>query len=166
MNEQKFKPAWRCFYRHFFVMVICLVVVLVVSVKWLPAEYQKWLWLLFIAAITYTVCDMAYKRNSVLLIVKPDGIALERGIIGRQSIEISTRNIRTIQVNQSVMQRILNVGAVCVASSGTEGYEISALNMPSPHEIRQTIQTNERAVAKKAKDVKEEEEHENVDNKA
>ena len=157
MSEQKFKPAWRSFYRHFLIMAVYLVAALVISVKWLPAGYQKWLWLLFTAAVAYTACDMAYKRNSVLLIVRPDGIAIERGIIGRQSIEISMRNIRTIQVNQSVMQRIMNVGAVCVASSGTEGYEISALNMPGPHEIRQVVQLNERAAAKKTK----ENEHEN-----
>jgi len=157
MNEQKFKPAWRGFYRHFFVMVVCLVAVLVISVKWWPAGYQKWLWLLFVVAVAYIACDMAYKRNSVLLAVRPEGIAIEHGIIGRKSIEISMRNIRTIQVNQSIIQRILNVGAVCVASSGTEGYEISALNMPGPHEIRQVVQLNERAAAKKTK----ENEHEN-----
>jgi len=167
MNEQKFKPAWRSYYRHFFVMVACFVAVLVISIKWLPDGFQKWLWLLFLTAVAYIACNMAYKRNSVLLIVRPDGIALERGIIGRQSIEISMRNIRTIQVNQSVMQRILNVGAVCVASSGTEGYEISALNMPSPHEIRQVIQINERSASKEAKNAKEkEEEHEKGENKA
>ena len=170
MSAQKFKPAWRGFYRHFFVMVVCLAVVSVISAKWWPAGYQKWLWLLFVGTTAYIACNMAYKRNNLLLIVRPDGIALERGIIGRQSIEINTRNIRTIKVNQSIMQRILNVGDILVASSGTDEYEISARNMPSPHDIRQVIQANERAVAKEiakevAKETKEED-NENSENKA
>ena len=147
MNEQQYKPAWRSFYQHFFTMVACLAVASMISVN-LSAKYQKWLWLVFLGAITCIVCNMVYKRNSVLLIVKSDKVALDRGIIGRQSIEISTRSIRTIKVNQSIMQRIFNVGDVRVASSGTDEYEISALNMPNPHEIRQAMQMNERAAAK------------------
>ena len=145
MNEQKFKPAWRGFYRHYFAMIACLVVVSIISVKWLG--YQKWLWFAAAAAVIYVACDMAYRRNSVLLTVRPEEIALERGLIGRQSIEIGVRNIRTIKVNQSVMQRILNVGDIRVASSGTDKYEICAFNMPSPHEIREGIQVNERTAA-------------------
>ena len=147
MNEQKFRPAWRGFYRHFFSMAACLTVVSIISVKWLPAGYQKWLWLIFAAAVAYVACDMVYRRNSVTLTVKPDEISLERGLIGRQSIGISSRNIRTIKVSQSVMQRILNVGDIRVASSGTEEYEICASNMPSPHEIKEAMQVNERSAA-------------------
>ena len=148
MNEQKFKPAWRGFYRHFFIMLACLTVTLIISVKWLPIGYQKWLWFVFVVAVTYVACNMAYKRNSVMLIVRSTEIALERGLIGRQSIEICTRNIRTIKVNQSIMQRMLNVGDICVASSGTDDYEIAAFNMPSPHEIKEIVQANERIAFK------------------
>ena len=145
MNEQKFKPAWRGFYRHFFAMIACLIVASIISVKWFPAGYQKWLWLVFVVVVAYIACDMAYRRNSVLLVVRPDEIALERGVIGRQSIEISMRSIRTIKVNQSVMQRLLNVGDIRVASSGTDEYEISAFNMLNPHGIKEAMQANERA---------------------
>ena len=147
MNEKKFKPAWKGFYRHMFAMAACLIVTLTISVN-LPAKYQKWLWFVFVAAAAYAACDMAYKRNSVLLVVRPDGVALERGIIGRQTIEISSRNIRTIKVNQSIIQRILNVGDIRVASSGTDDYEITALNMPAPYEIREIMQINERTAVK------------------
>ena len=156
MNEQTFKPAWRSFYWHFFTMIVCLAAASIISVKWLPAEYQKWLWIVFAAAVAYTVCNMAYKRNSVLLMVKPDKISLERGIMGRQSIEIATRNIRTIQVNQSIVQRMLNVGDIRVASSGTDAYEISVYNMPSPHEIREAMHVNERVAVEEEEQGKSE----------
>ena len=148
MNEQKFKPAWKGFFGHFFVIIACFAATLTISVKWLPARYQMWLWLIFAAVAACAACDMIYKRHSIQLIVKTDEIALELGLVGRQCIEISIRNIRTIKVNQSVIQRILNVGDIRVASSGTDEYEISAFNMPNPHEIKEAMQANERAVVK------------------
>ena len=143
MDEQIFKPAWRSFYKQIFVMIACFALVSVISVKWMPAEYQTWLCFVFAAVVAYIVCSMVYRRSSVMLIAKQDEITLERGLIARQSIQVSTRNIRTIKVNQSVAQRILNVGDIHVTSSGDE-YEISVFNMPNPHEIKEAIQANER----------------------
>ncbi len=146
MNEQSFKPAWRSFYWHILAMVACLVVVALVSAKTaLTPGYQKGLWIFFFAFIVCAAGDMTTRRMKVMLVVKPDEIALEQGLVGRHSVEISTKNIRTIQVNQSIMQRILNVGDILVASAGTDNYEIYAANMPDPHTIRNLMQVHERA---------------------
>ena len=142
MNEQRFRPAWKGLYRDYFVMIAFFVAVTVMSVYF---GFHKWLWHALMAAIFYIACIAIYKRNSILLIVNSDKITLERGIMARQSIEISTRNIRTIQVNQSIMQRLLNVGDICVASSGTDVYEITAPAMPNPKEIRDILHLSERS---------------------
>ena len=146
MNEQSFKPAWRSFYWHILAMIACLVVVALVSAKAnLSPGYQKGLWIFFCVFIVCAAGDMMIRRMKVMLIVKPDEIALELGLVGRHSVEISTKNIRTIQVKQSVMQRLLNVGDILVASAGTDNYEIYAGNMPDPHTIRNLMQVHERA---------------------
>ena len=143
MNEQKFRPGWRSFYRHIAAIIACVIVVVAASVN--VQGYRMEIWLIGLAFILVIALHMLYKRVSVILIVKPDEIAVEQGFIKRTSIEISTRNIRTIQVNQSIIQRILNIGDLHVASAGTSGYEISIANMPDPYAIRNDIQTYERA---------------------
>lgn len=147
MNEHSFKPAWRSFYWHIAAMIACLVVVATVSAKAeLTPGYHKGLWIFFFVFIVCAVGDILVRRLKVTLIVKPDEIALEQGLIGRHSIEISTKNIRTIQVKQSVIQRLLNVGDILVASAATDGYEIHIANMPDPNTIRNLMQAHERAV--------------------
>ena len=66
------------------------------------------------------------------------------GILKRDSIEIGMRNVRTVQVTQRLIQRLLNVGDIAIASSGTDVYEIRVANMPSPHDIRNQIQERAR----------------------
>jgi uncharacterized membrane protein YdbT with pleckstrin-like domain len=100
---------------------------------------------IFLILTLATAVNMTYRRFRVMLIVKSDKIALEKGFIGRQSIEINTKNVKTIQVTQSVMQRILDTGDILVASSGTDEYEIIVPNMPNPHVIRDIMQKRERA---------------------
>ena len=146
MNEQKFRPAWRSFYRHFLAMIACLAVVAMVSLKAnLTPGYQKGIWFFFLVFVAAVLADMVYRRFRVMLVVRPDEIALEDGLIGRHSTEISTKNIRTIQVKQDLIQRVLNVGDISVASSGTDGYEILIPNMPAPQDIRNMMQVHERA---------------------
>ena len=149
MTGQKYKPVWRSFYGHVVVMVLCVISALTISLKLnLGPVSLKWLWFTLLVVLAGVALNMAYRRQSVTLIVKPNEIALEKGFLGRHSTVISTRNIRTIQVKQSIMQRLLNTGDILVASSGTDGYEISIAKMPNPYAIREAIQTHERSVEK------------------
>ncbi|MDR3264712.1 MAG: PH domain-containing protein [Synergistaceae bacterium] len=148
MNEESFRPAWRSFYWHILGVAVCLVIAGMVSVKLADGNGKTMAEILFILLALAVVVHMLFRRYRVTLVVKPDEIALEVGVIGRNSIEISTRSIRTIQVKQSLLQRILNVGDILIASSGTEEYEIYAANMPAPHAIRDKMQAYERALGK------------------
>jgi uncharacterized membrane protein YdbT with pleckstrin-like domain len=124
-------------------MVIFLIAAVFFSIK--TDASQNVIWGVCLIAILYTAGDMTYRRFRIMLIVKLDEIALEKGFVGRHSIEISTKNIKTIQVKQSVIQRILDTGDILVASPGTDEYEIIVNNMPSPHAIRDIMQKRERA---------------------
>lgn len=148
-EEYVYKPAWRSFCLHIAAMVACLVLVAFVSLKVsMNAAYQKALWGFFALFVLAAFGDMFFKRLGTMLIVRFDEVAFEKGILKRDSIEIGMRNVRTVQVTQRLMQRILNVGDIAIASSGTDGYEILVANMPSPHDIRNQIQERARVEGK------------------
>jgi uncharacterized membrane protein YdbT with pleckstrin-like domain len=148
LGAQKYRPAWRSFYKHMAATVVCLVLVSVLSVKVdLGWAYKKWLWIFFLLFALYASLDMVRRRFRVVLIVRPDEIAMEEGLVGRRSIEISTKSIRSIQVRQSVMQRLLKTGSITVTSSG-DNEEISVSDMPNPYAIREEMQIYERAPEK------------------
>jgi uncharacterized membrane protein YdbT with pleckstrin-like domain len=146
-REMSFRPAWKSFYWHMAGIVLCFV-----AIAWGAPHYRE-----FWKAITGTFLvvaaglagHMAFRRFSVELLVKPEEISLEQGFIGRQSVEISTPNIRTIQVKQSVMQRILDVGDLQIGSAATKDYEICVASLPRPYAIRDMIQAYERATETK-----------------
>ena len=144
-EEYVYKPAWRSFCLHIAAMIACFVLVVFVSLKVpMDAAYQKALWGFFVLFVLATFGDMFFKRLGATLIVRFDEVAFEKGILKRDSIEIGMRNVRTVQVTQRLMQRLLNVGDIAIASSGTDVYEIRVANMPSPHDIRNQIQERAR----------------------
>jgi uncharacterized membrane protein YdbT with pleckstrin-like domain len=147
MSDKKavicFRPAWRSFYWHITGIVLCLAAAAWGIYRY--AGFWKEITGFFFVAAAGLAVHMTFRRFGVALLVKPEEISLERGMIGRHSIEISTPNIRTIQVNQSVMQRILNVGNLLIGSSATKDYEISVSSLPNPYAIRDMIQSYERS---------------------
>lgn len=127
-------------------MIACFILAVLIAVK-IPLEsvYTKVLWGLWALFTLVTLGDMLLKRLSTALIVRPDEVALEKGILKRESIEIGMRSIRTVQVTQGIIQRLLNIGDISIASSGTDNYEIHTTNILSPHDVRNQIQSHERA---------------------
>jgi uncharacterized membrane protein YdbT with pleckstrin-like domain len=142
-GTQIFRPAWRSFYWHMAGIVLCFV-----AIVWGTAHYpEHWkaiTGLFFIVAAALAV-HTAFRRLGVALLVKPEEVSLDQGFIGRHSVEISTSNIRTIQVSQSIMQRILDLGNLRIGSAATNDYEICVNNLPNPYVIRDLIQAYGRA---------------------
>ncbi len=62
----------------------------------------------------------------------------------RESIEIGLSNVMHIKVAQTMMQSMLNIGDIAIASSGTGADEIHAPNIPNPNAVRDEIQVHAR----------------------
>ena len=151
VNEKTYRPAWRSYYKLLGVMALLVVVLLAVCV-WASIEWKvKSLLALGVFLICLVLAGyIAVQRAGIVLTIRPDEVALDTGIMNRNSIEISYSSLRTVEVSQTLFQRILNLGTVSIASSGTGGYEMKIPNMPAPHAIRDEIQALERNVKQQA----------------
>jgi uncharacterized membrane protein YdbT with pleckstrin-like domain len=142
-QERKFRPPWRSFYWHIIAIVAVLVLfIAAVNRGWVGRGVVS---IAFLLVLVLVILDVLRRRFRIMLIVKNDEVALENGFIGRHSVEISSMDINTIEVRQSIMQRVLNVGDIRIASAGTSGYEITAPGLAAPYDIRNEIQAIERA---------------------
>ena len=153
-ETHEYVPSMRSSYKCMFTIIALFILALVLSfVKPIETHHQYLLgmWILWILAATAMLLYMKIKTFGAHLYVKPDEVEFETGILNRKSVEISYKNLRTVIVTQTLMQRLLNIGNISIASSGTDGMEIVAPNMPSPNEIRDEIQANERAPRNAAK---------------
>ena len=69
------------------------------------------------------------------LVIKTDEVVWIHGLISKQYTEINMSSVRTVRINQSLLQRIVNAGNVEIYTSGDEP-ELIVKGLPNPDEIR------------------------------
>ena len=62
-----------------------------------------------------------------------------RGLISKHTTEVIHRDVRNIQISQSVFQRIFGVGNLGISSAGQAGLEISITGLEDPEAIKTLI---------------------------
>ena len=61
------------------------------------------------------------------------------GLISKYTTEIFLRDIRSVNLNQNILQRIFNVGDIYIGTSATAGMEISLEGIAYPQKVKETI---------------------------
>lgn len=153
-----YKPAWKSFYANFLLML--LLAVLAGAAHWFKAGewWIKWMWIAVAVVEVLMFLYIAVKRATMSLILRDNPDKAEDQEVAfvtchplkpfssdfKESIEIGLANIMHIKMKQTMMQSMLNIGDILVASSGTSGEEIKARNIPSPQAVRDEIQVHAR----------------------
>lgn len=149
-----YKPAVKGFYKLWFLALLLLVLAGVANYL-KPGE--SWLKFVWIAAVVIDILIVLYiyaKRWTISLTLKDNPSKPDDQEVSftecnpckpfssdfRKSIEIGLQNIEHIEIKQTMMQTILNIGDIVIASSGTGREEIQAPNIPSPQAVRDEIQ--------------------------
>jgi uncharacterized membrane protein YdbT with pleckstrin-like domain len=75
--------------------------------------------------------------------ISKSAVIYEEGFLSKDSIDIDFENIRSIKIKQTLLDRILGIGNIEIASSGTDKYEIKINGVNNPmfikHFIHKTI---------------------------
>lgn len=72
------------------------------------------------------------------LVIKSDEIVWTHGLLSKQYTEINMAQVRTVRINQSILQRLLNAGNVEIYTAGDDP-EMRIKGMPEPDKIRDFI---------------------------
>jgi len=64
---------------------------------------------------------------------------LRRGFFSKSTSEVLHDHVRNVQVDQTFLNRLFNVGTIGISSSGQDGVEIIAHSIPRPNEVKKTI---------------------------
>lgn len=84
-----------------------------------------------------------YRHYEWDFVVDNGVIESRRGIIGRDVQSIRLRDLRNVNVRQSLFQRIFFVGDVEFSSSGGSGVEVVFHGVPSPMEVKTLVHSLE-----------------------
>jgi uncharacterized membrane protein YdbT with pleckstrin-like domain len=99
------------------------------------------LFVLLIAAFGIGLLILLYwyiKTRATALTVTQHELMYERGILSKDRLSVSLRHVRSVEVKQSFVNRILGVGTIQVSTAGDEP-EFTVKDLPNPHEIREAI---------------------------
>ena len=78
-------------------------------------------------------------RKSRIYTVTNKRVSLKWGILSRHTNEVGTSDIRSIGLNQGMLERMFGLGTVHVASAGTEGVEVYFGGINNPEEVQKLI---------------------------
>ena len=84
------------------------------------------------------------KCKGTTLTVTSERTSCRRGILSKSITEVWHQDIRNVQLNQTLLQRILDVGTIGISSAGQSGLEISVSGVPNPDSIKQLIDQHRR----------------------
>jgi membrane protein YdbS with pleckstrin-like domain len=92
-------------------------------------------------ALTLYGLRFIYSYFAVKMVFDHDGVMLKKGIIAQSHVQIRFNDIKTVGVEQSVLDRLLGIGTVHLDSAGTNGtVDIELRNMYNPAHMRRRIQ--------------------------
>ena len=129
-------------------LIIGLLCIIGISFPFLPFE-TSWLTKILEVLIPLVAGLIFYfvwwlKCKGTTLTVTTERTSCRRGILSKAITEVWHQDIRNVQLNQSFLQRILDVGKIGISSAAQSGLEISVSGIPRPDEVKQLIDQNRR----------------------
>jgi hypothetical protein len=100
---------------------------------WRYFWYLLFFWLIIPFLIAWV------KRSAVVMRVYRGRVTLERGILSKCRREFFLRDIRSIDIDQSLLARMVNIGDLTISTSATEDASEHLDGVSNPQSIRDLI---------------------------
>src|SRR5262245_17983339 len=95
--------------------------------------YLFFFWLIVPPIIAY------FKRASTVLYIYSDRIHLERGLFSKCYRDYNPRDIRSIDIDQSLPQRMVGIGDITISTAATVEAAERISSIPDPKSVRDLI---------------------------
>ena len=112
---------------------------------WSLASAAIGIWLAFVglvpllAGLIWWVAWWAQTTFWIKCIITNRRTIRHEGVVRRHITEVLHDHVRSVDINQTFLQRIFNVGYIGVDSAGQDGVEIEIRDIPGPHRVKEVI---------------------------
>jgi len=93
-----------------------------------------------VAVFVYLFAVVVYRRYSWAYTIDGETIESREGLIARKVSSIRVRDLRNINVRQTLWQRLMGVGDVEFSSAGGSGIEVSFRGVSDPLQVKSLAQ--------------------------
>lgn len=90
-------------------------------------------WLIVPPLIAY------FRRASTVLRIYPERIRLERGLVSKCCRDFNPRDIRAVDIDQSLFQRLVGIGDLTISTAATIEAAEEIQSIPDPQKVRDLI---------------------------
>lgn len=80
-----------------------------------------------------------FRRHSTVLRIFPERIRIEHGIFSKSYQDYNPRDIRSIDVDQSFIERVLGIGTLTISTAATVEAAEQIQSIPDPQDVRDLI---------------------------
>ena len=156
VQPKTYHPALRTYLLYLPLILAGLLVMLFATEIWVAvfqtlgiSQLPNWMnghvlisGLQFLAGIWvfWLVSGVLLNYYGTALIVDEHGVTLKKGIIARDVINVRFNEIRTIGLKQGILERLLGIGSLEFASSGTDDMDIRFFNIVNPGRVKAEIE--------------------------
>ena len=96
-----------------------------------------WHWFFFFLIVPPFIA--VYRRASLVLRVYQNRITIERGVFSKCYQDYIPRDIRSIDIDQSFLARLVGIGDITISTAATAEASEKILGIPDPKGIRELI---------------------------
>ena len=103
---------------------------------------QSWwgyFWHLFFFFLIVPPIIAWVRRSSIVLRVYPERVSVERGLLSKCYQDFNPRDIRSIDVDQSFLGRLVNIGDITISTAATVEASEEIKAIPNPIAVRELI---------------------------
>ena len=108
--------------------------------RYFSALNLRAVFVVIVAVFVYLVAVLIYRRYSWAYTIDGETIESREGLIARKVSSIRVRDLRNINVKQTLWQRLLGVGDVEFSSAGGSGIEVSFRGVSDPLQVKSLAQ--------------------------
>jgi len=144
--ETKIFKVRRCWFRSRpirFSVAVLVIIASIVGMLWVQLGDRAVAWYALFAPLTVGGIGFIVwwwlDRLSTSFEITTKRTIMHRGFFSKSSSEVVHDNIRNIQIDQTFLQRLTNVGRVGISSSGQDGVEIQVNHLANPNKLREVI---------------------------
>jgi uncharacterized membrane protein YdbT with pleckstrin-like domain len=137
------RPAWLNQWWQIGVMFLMPVVFILAYLKghqYFSPENMRVVYVVIVAVFVYLFIVVIYRRFSWVYAIDNVTIESREGIIARKVKSIRIQDLRNINVNQTLVQRIMRVGDVEFSSAGGSGIEVTFRGVDDPLQVKALAQ--------------------------
>ncbi|MDO8705463.1 MAG: PH domain-containing protein [Sulfuricaulis sp.] len=137
------RPAWLNQWWQIgilFLMPVVFVLAYLKGHQYFSSENLRVVYVVIVAVFVYLTAVVIYRRYSWAYTIDGGTIESREGLIARKVKSIRVQDLRNINVNQSLWQRIVGVGDVEFSSAGGSGIEVVFCGVDKPLQVKQLVQ--------------------------